>query len=69
VTNVEEKSPEKVWHFYDERANVENRIKEGIMSYFSDVNISHFHGAIAHFISVMLWYNRNMYSERKVLLT
>jgi phosphopantetheinyl transferase len=65
----EEMSPEKVWHFYDGRANVENMIKEGITSHSLDVNISHFHGAIARFLSVMLAYGIDMYSESKVLLT
>ncbi|MDA2921626.1 hypothetical protein MYX76_19380, partial [Desulfobacterota bacterium AH_259_B03_O07] len=33
VTNIDEMSPEQVWRFYNGRANVENMIKEGIMSY------------------------------------
>src|SRR3990172_5415343 len=42
VTNIDEMSPEEVWRFYNGRANVENVIKEGIMSYALDLNISHF---------------------------
>ncbi len=65
VTNIEEKSPEEVWRFYNGRANVENMIKEGIMSYSLDVNISHFYGAnVAHFHLVMLAYNlMNLFKE------
>jgi hypothetical protein len=58
VTNIEWMLPEEVWRFYNRRANVENMIKEGIMSYSLDVNISHFYGAnVAHFHLVMLAYN------------
>jgi hypothetical protein len=50
--------PEEVWRFYNGRVNVENMIKEGILSYSLDVNISHFYGAnVAHFHLVMLAYN------------
>jgi hypothetical protein len=57
VTNIEWMSPE-VWRFYNGRANVENMIKEGILSYSLDINISHFYGAnVAHFHLVMLAYN------------
>jgi len=65
VTNIEEMSPEEVWRFYNGRANVENMIKEGIMSYSLDVNISHFYGAnVAHFHLVMLAYNlMNLFKE------
>jgi len=47
------------------RANVENMIKEGILSYSLDVNISHFYGAnVAHFHLVMLAYNlMNLFKE------
>jgi IS4 transposase len=44
VTKIAEMSPEEVWRFYNGRANVENMIKEGILSYSLDVNISHFYG-------------------------
>ena len=65
VTNIEWMSPEEVWHFYNGRANVENMIKEGILSYSLDVNISHFYGAnVAHFHLVMLAYNlMNLFKE------
>ncbi len=57
VINIDEMSPEEVWRFYNGGANVENVIKEGIMSYSLDVNISHFYGTnIAHFNIVMLAY-------------
>ncbi len=35
VTNIEEMKPEEVWRFYNGRANVENMIKEGIMTYLT----------------------------------
>lgn len=65
VTNIEWMSPEEVWRFYNGRANVENMIKEGILSYSLDVNISHFYGAnVAHFQLVMLAYNlMNLFKE------
>jgi hypothetical protein len=65
VTNIEDMLPEEVWRFYNGRANVENMIKEGILSYSLDVNISHFYGAnVAHFQLVMLAYNlMNLFKE------
>ncbi|MBI2488018.1 MAG: IS1380 family transposase [Deltaproteobacteria bacterium] len=65
VTNIEDMPPEEVWRFYNGRANVENMIKEGILSYSLDVNISHFYGAnVAHFHLVMLAYNlMNLFKE------
>jgi Transposase DDE domain group 1 len=65
VTNIEWMLPEEVWRFYNGRANVENMIKEGILSYSLDVNISHFYGAnVAHFQLVMLAYNlMNLFKE------
>jgi hypothetical protein len=65
VTNIQWMSPEEVWRFYNGRANVENMIKEGILSYSLDVNISHFYGAnVAHFHLVMLAYNlMNLFKE------
>src|SRR3989304_10630296 len=66
VTNIEWMLPEEVWRFYNGRANAENMIKEGILSYSLDVNIFHFDGAkVAHFQLVMLAYNgiRGSYQE------
>ncbi len=65
VTNIEEMPPEEVWHFYNGRANVENMIKEGILSYSLDINISHYYGAnVAYFHLVMLAYNlMNLFKE------
>jgi hypothetical protein len=65
VSNIEGISPEEVWRFYNGRANVENMIKEGILSYSLDVNISHFYGAnVAHFHLVMLANNlMNLFKE------
>ncbi len=65
VTNIEWVSPEEVWRVYNGRANVENMIKEGILSYSLDVNISHFYAAnVAHFHLVMLAYNlMNIFKE------
>jgi DDE family transposase len=65
VTDIEDMPPEEVWRFYNGGANVENRIKEGILSYSLDVNISRFYGAnVAHFHLVMLAYNlMNLFKE------
>ncbi len=65
VTNIEEMPPEEVWRFYNERANVENMIREGILSYSLDINISHFYGAnVAYFHLVILAYNlMNLFKE------
>jgi len=65
VTNIEWISPEEVWRFYNGRANLKNMIKESILSYSLDVNISHFYGAnVAHFHLVMLAYNlMNLFKE------
>ncbi len=65
VTNIEDMLPEEVWRFYNGRANVENMIKEGILSYSLDVNISHYYGAnVAHFHLLMLAYNlMNLFKE------
>jgi hypothetical protein len=58
TNNIEEMLPEEVWRFYNGRANIENMIKEGILSYSLDINISHFYGAnAAHFHLVMREYN------------
>ncbi len=58
VTNWEGASPEEVWRWYNGRANVENMVKEGIMGFGLDVNISHWYGAnTAHFFLIMLAYN------------
>ena len=65
VNNIEEMSPEELWRFYNGRANVENMIKEGIMSYSLHANISHFYGAnVSHCHLVMLAYNlMNLFKE------
>ncbi|MDI6839485.1 MAG: transposase [bacterium] len=58
ATNIEDMISEKVWRFYNGRANVENLIKEGIIGYGLDVTSSHCWGAnTAHFFLVMLAYN------------
>jgi hypothetical protein len=66
VTNIEEWNPEEVWRFYNQRACVENMIKEGMMGYGLDVAVSHYYGAnAAHFFLVMLAYNlMNWFKER-----
>lgn len=65
TNNIEEMLPEEVWRFYNGRANIENMIKEGILSYSLDINISHFYGAnAAHFHLVMRAYNfMNLFKE------
>jgi len=66
VTNIEKWNPEEVWRFYNQRACVENMIKEGMMGYGLDVAVSHCYGAnAAHFFLVMLAYNlMNWFKER-----
>jgi hypothetical protein len=39
VTNIEDWSPEEVWRFYNQRACVENMIKEGMMGYGLDATV------------------------------
>jgi len=68
VTNIEEWSSEEVWHFYNQRACVENMIKEGMIGYGLDVAISHYYGAnVAHFFLVMLAYNLMNWFKEGVL--
>ena len=58
VTNLEGLAGEEVWRFYNRRANVENMIKEGVLSYGLDVTPSHrYAGNAAYFFLVMLTYN------------
>ena len=73
VTNIEEWSPEEVWRFYNQRACVENMIKEGMMGYGLDVAASYHYGAnVAHFFLVMLaynlmnWFKEGVLGQRKV---
>jgi len=73
VTNIEEWNPEEVWRFYNQRACVENMIKEGMMGYGLDVAVSHCYGAnAAHFFLVMLaynlmnWFKEGVLGQRKV---
>jgi len=73
VTNIEEWSPEDVWRFYNQRACVENMIKEGMMGYGLDIAVSHYYGAnVAHFFLVMLaynlmnWFKEGVLGQRKV---
>ena len=68
VANIEEEKPEEVWRFYNDRANVENMIKEGILGYGLDVTPSHWYGGnAAHFFLVMLAYNLMNWFKEKVL--
>ena len=68
VTNIEEGKSEEVWRFYNDRANVENMIKEGILGYGLDVTPSHWYGGnVAHFFLVMLAYNLMNWFKEKVL--
>jgi hypothetical protein len=73
VTNIKEWNPEEVWHFYNQRACVENMIKEGMMGYGLDVAVSHYYGAnVAHFFLAMLaynlmnWFKESVLEQRKV---
>jgi len=68
VTNIGGMAPEEVWRFYNGRANVENMIKEGMMSYGLDVTPSHCYGGnVAHFFLVMLAYNLMNWFKELVL--
>jgi hypothetical protein len=68
VTNIKEWSPEEIWRFYNQRACVENMIKEGMMGYGLDVAVSHHYGAnVAHFFLVMLAYNLMNWFKEGVL--
>ena len=73
VTDIKEWSPEEVWRFYNQRACVENMIKEGMMGYGLDLAVSHCYGAnAAHFFLVMLaynlmnWFKEGVLGQRKV---
>jgi len=73
VTNIKKWSPEEVWRFYNQRACVENMIKEGAIGYGLDVAVSHYYGAnAAHFFLVMLaynlmnWFKEGVLGQRKV---
>jgi len=72
VTNIDW-APEEVWRFYNDRANVENMVKEGMMGYGLDVVVSHSYGAnMAHFYITMLtynlmnWFKEGVLGQRKV---
>lgn len=68
VTDIEEKTPEEVWRFYNGRANVENMIKEGMLGYGLDVCVSHWYGGnMAHFFLVMLSYNLMNWFKESIL--
>lgn len=68
VTNIEDWLPEEVWRFYNERANVENMVKEGVMGYGLDVAVSHsYAGNMAHFFITMLTYNLMNWLKEGVL--
>jgi len=68
VTNIRDRAPEEVWRFYNERANVENMIKEGVMGYGLDVAVSHCYAAnMAHFYITMLTYNLMNWLKEGVL--
>ena len=68
VTNIEDWAPEEVWRFYNERANVENMVKEGVMGYGLDVAVSHCYAAnMAHFFITMLTYNLMNWLKEGVL--
>jgi hypothetical protein len=68
VTDIEGWLPEEVWRFYNDRANVENRLKDGMMGYGLDVVVSHRYGAnMAHFYITMLTYNLMNWFKEGVL--
>jgi len=68
VTNIEDWAPEEVWRFYNNRANVENMVKEGVLGYGLDVAVSHsYAGNMAHFFITMLTYNLMNWLKEGVL--
>ena len=68
MTNIEDWAPEEVWRFYNERASVENKVKEGVMGYGLDVVVSHsYAGNMAHFYITMLAYNLMNWLKEGVL--
>jgi len=68
VTDIEGMEPEEVWRFYNQRACVENMIKEGMTDYGLDAAVFHYCGAnVAHFFLVMLAYNLMNWFKEGVL--
>lgn len=68
VTAIEDWAPEEVWRFYNDRANVENMLKEGMMGYGLDTVVSHQYGGnMAHFYITMLTYNLMNWFKEGVL--
>ncbi len=58
ATNIRKGSPEKLWRFYNGRANIENMIKEAALGFGLDVSPSHcYAGNMAYFQISMLAYN------------
>lgn len=58
ATNIRKGSPEKVWRFYNGRANIENMIKEAALGFGLYVSPSHcYAGNMAYFQIGMLAYN------------
>lgn len=73
VTSIAGWAPEEVWRFYNGRASVENMVKEGMIGYGLDVNVSHCYAAnMAHFYITMLtynlmnWFKEGVLGQRKV---
>jgi hypothetical protein len=58
ATNIREEKPAEIWRFYNQRANVENMIKEAAMGFGMDESPSHWYaGNMTYFHIGMLAYN------------
>jgi hypothetical protein len=68
ATNIWQGAPENLWRFYNERANIENMIKEGAQSFGLEVSPSHqYAGNMAYFQMGMLAYNLLNWFKEKAL--
>ena len=58
ATDIRKESPEKIWRFYNGRANIENMIKEGMLGFGLEVSPCHRYGGNAAYFQIgMLAYN------------
>ncbi len=68
ATNIWKDTPEKVWRFYNGRANIENMLKEGAQGFGLEVSPSHqYAGNMAYFQIGMLAYNLVNWFKEKAL--
>jgi hypothetical protein len=68
TTNIWQGAPEKIWRFYNGRANIENMIKEGAQNFGLEVSPSHqYAGNMAYLQIGMLAYNLVNWFKEKAL--